>query len=370
MRAYDRQFTKRAVNVDTTRDLVETQDLWRPVEGPQGVPPFWSAFSEAYEEAAAASARGGQLQSLLRLTRCPGLGVVRSYRCGREATQIQAWCDAPYCPACGHERAASAARSLRETWTDARLLVVNIPMGVTGRLSLPQATSVAAVRDAWSRVTARIHSRTGLPRLQPLPRLVVHPGGITQFVQIPGAPASDDVATRLLIDEVKVACKRIGLRDVRAEALSTEKAIERFLAVIAMEATCFRAGVAGDLERLDGLDWRTSFPGDATRDAALKACARRWVQLVKDRHRESRRKLCLGASGSLPAPEKPAKGGTAACPTHGNTCQPVSVKVRSWTASSAPLWQGPPDSLSASPTRTQIGAFFDRISRARARKAS
>lgn len=367
MRAYDRASLKRTAENDTIRGMIETQDLRRPVQGPQGLPDSWGEFAQAFEEAAQSMARGGQLKSLLRLGRCPRLGIARSFSCGSERPFLQSWCGSPYCPVCAHERAARTMASLRERWeAESRVILVEVPMGARRRVGLSTSESVAAVRAAWAQVTQRVAVQTGLPRLEPLPRVVVHPDGITQFVRLPSLEGGDEPK---LLEGVRLACRRIGLRDSSARIVSTTEAIQRFATVSVLEAERFAELVSHDLQRLSALGWRSPFQGDATRDAAKSAAARRWVKLAIDRQRQARRQIFLGSGCSLPTPETRLGEAGAACAAHGRSCRPESLRVRDWSRSGAITWEGEIEHLSAKPTRARVAAFFDSIQASADRRA-
>ncbi|RMG13762.1 MAG: hypothetical protein D6731_11560, partial [Planctomycetota bacterium] len=303
MKSYDRTHTKREADLEALRELIETHRVARRPGPAAGVPPWWGQFAIAYEEAVVREAKGAEREALLRLARCGRLGIVRRFVCGAERPAAEAWCGHPFCPACAQADAAHAAQSLRRRWGDSgRVLHVHIPIRSPGGPALPSRSAVAAVRDAWVAISRRVAAASGLPRLEGLPRMVVHPGGVTQIVRLPWRSRGgrlEDVAERSLARAVERTARHVGLRGVAATAVSATEGERRLVAAMTREAELFREAVAADLERLAALP-RSA--GDATHDAALRATARRWVGWVRARKREARRKLILGSKDALPAP--------------------------------------------------------------------
>ena len=323
MRAYDRSTGKRWV-----RREVQAQGAPARPRGGGGPSPGPARFAEVLAAGLAHVTDPGLRARLGRVARCAGLELGRAHACGAERRALGAWCRHPYCPACARERAAAAARAAR-TW-DSRVLVVEVPIGQSDRLELPSAAAVASLRAAWGRVSAQVAERTALPRLQPVPRAVVGPGGLTLLLRLPWGerePGRLPGAEACFAHEVAAACRRAGFRAL-VRATSREEASRSAQAAVTAEADRFGAEVAGDLARLDALAWRARFPGDASAEAALRAVSRRWIAWL-DARGQRRRTLVLGSRGGLALGGAPGPASAnPACPAHGAGCRAVAAVVR------------------------------------------
>jgi hypothetical protein len=363
MKAYARNQLKRLAAQEACSGVVSRSEcLGARASAPEfgGVPAPWARFASAYEDAASSATKGAELAGLLRLSRCPRYAVRRVHRCGAEAPFAEAWCGAAYCPACTRERESRVSRTLITQWGAGRLFSVEIPVGRQGGLVLPRPGAVAAVREAWARVTARVASCTTLPRIEAMPRLVLTPDGVTQILRFPwrAKGAASRVAEECLLEAVRLGCRRIGLRGVIVERRSTEQAATLYARAQSLEAQRFLEAVVIDLDRLDALSWREPLAGDASLKAALRASANRWVSRQRARRKASRRRLEFGGRDALPAPHPNLAPGTAVrCPDHGGDCPPEALYVRDLSDRGRLVAEAAPDALGERPRTVAIASL-------------
>jgi hypothetical protein len=367
MKTYDRTSLKRLVHQEAVSGVQRRQNAQPTALQPPEVEPGptlpWRDFAAAYEAAARTTGRRNETDGLLRISRCPRFSVRRVYRCGTERPLSKGWCASPYCPSCAQVRSADAVRSLRKAWGADPLLWVTIPVAPVGdKLDLPARGAVAAVRAAWAKVTARVAQLTGRPRLHAMPRVVVNPDGLSLFLRA-GAPTPD------LLEAVRIECRRIGLRDVEVRAVSSDVAARGFAAALTLEADRFLKAVTADLERLATPDWDKRFPGDASRDVALRACAFRWVEQVRRRRKEARRHLVLGARDALPAPIHSAPTAKGNCPAHGANCAGEAIYLRDLADHGRLVAQAGSDALSDAPRAQEVGKLIEQAATPKRRTA-
>ncbi len=330
MRAYDRRTFKRLAASEAARGVAEPPSVGGPQAAPAVAEPAWGRFLAVLEDAARSLCTPSERRSLERLVACGGKVLARGYACGSEQEAAQAWCGHPLCPACARTEGARAGE-VAGSW-DARVLEVRVPIGRGERSRLPSKACVASLREGWGHASRALEEQTGLPRLEPVPRTVIHPGGLLLFVRLPWAsaevgPGLARAAEQALGAAVEQACRGAGFL-ATAGVVSREAAAAAFTQARREEADRFQAEVARDLERFDALAWRRGFGGDASLEAALRALAKRWIERVRQRAKV-RRQLVLGAKEALAAPGKRRPAFMPeVCPDHGQGCRAVATIVR------------------------------------------
>ncbi|MGE0713394.1 MAG: hypothetical protein AB7N76_36070 [Planctomycetota bacterium] len=315
---------------------VEREPLAPPRPRAEGFPVFWGTFAERLTEAMA-EASPAERRAAESLVACGGREFTRVHRCGVESGALGAWCGHTLCPACAQLRAAEAARFAGERW-DAQLLWVSLRAGPAARegaphAALPDATTVAGLRTAWSRATERAEELTGFPRLEVVPRAVIAPGEVQLFVRLPWEEAPEgrigQVAAQTLETAARRACRELGLAGAQARVLSREAASWQLRAALLEESRRFQDAVGYDLARLAALRWRTPYPGDASVGAQRAAAARRWLETLGAAYAERRRPRLLGGKQALEAPPaSEPRTRPEACPRHGGLCAVDETRVR------------------------------------------
>ncbi|MBL4844393.1 MAG: hypothetical protein JKY65_02600 [Planctomycetes bacterium] len=315
MRAYVR--SRSAIDLEISGTVV--RDL-----NPDPRPAVWGRFSGAIEQACEGAARKIQ-PTIRRIAHCGGLSVGRSFTCGQEDQAIDAWCGHAYCPACAKLESTTAAQSVRDGW-DSRLITIEV--AVDGDLTspaLPNPSEVAVIRATWAEISKTLAERTGLPRLESVPRVLISPQSVTLFVR---HPFDAETARECLVEAVREACHSGGLDRSTVSGLSRERAAGIVRRGLSEQSRRFVAGVERDLGR-GHVAWRGSFPGDASNQAADRTAARGWIAQIEAHHTERRRKRVLGSKGCLPAPaESSAEGKKAVCSRHGSQCHVIVTRVR------------------------------------------
>lgn len=365
MRAYVRTTDKRlvtqlAVSGCAPRQTPRSENARKP-----GTPPFWARFTQILEDAAGA-ATSKQRPALLRLARCARLDLQRVFRCGEEEALVGAWCGHPWCPACAHQSSAQETRFVVDRWPE-RVMTISLPIGLPGGLTLPSSATVAAAREAWGRVSQRVAQATGLARLNPMPRAVISPDGITFFLELPWEAGSSNgelltIAETALTDAVRSTAFGFGLRpEVRVGAREAAALVLR--QARQQEAHRFMSFVGRDLERLDEIAWRREFPSDASLAATLRAMTRRWLQRLERRHQTLRRKLVLGSKRALPTSNRCGPDfAKRRCPSHGAGCPVEATVVRDSSHADQVVHHFDGEALSGAYSRHGIAAFLEQAS--------
>jgi hypothetical protein len=350
MRPYAREEWKRSAETEAVSGLFRREapdETRRPdwAQGPRpGFPGYWARFLDAFE---ASLSETGET-TLRSFADCTRLGVWSEHRCGSEQPQAEAWCGSSYCPACAHQATGAATREAR-TWSQddgERFVVVDIPIGRPGGLELPTHTAVVTVRDAWSRATKFIAERSGLTRLDPMPRSVLTPDGLVAFVK---APAE---AAELFTQDVTAGAQQAGLR-VQAKIVDGSAAAVAFGQAVGLEGQRFAEGVCLDLIRLRVFGWRSP----RVSEDAIQRSSRRWVEQVRARHATRRRQVILGGKSALPFASH-ATAPSAACREHGGLCPVDATVVRDHAASNRALLREPGQRFQRAPRRQEIEAFL------------
>lgn len=305
-------------------------------------PTFDAARFAASFEAALGSGDGG----LTTLSRCASWTVAREFGCGAEREAATGWCGSSICGPCAEARAGEAASAARTRWSDARVIVADIPLGVMGKLRLPSPTAVLAARDGWARATKLA---TDTATIEGLPRAITHPDGLRVFAQPP--VGVEGARLDAIAKALETALRQVGLKDTVVRAVSRDEAARRLRDALTLEARRFQETITADL-RAHG-DFATASIG--------------WVEHARSRQKDARRAIISGGRDALPVAETrgPALQPTA-CPTHGAGCAEAAAIVRD--AAGVVVTRAKP--MGAAPTRQAFAALVTtKKQAARLRKA-
>lgn len=271
--------------------------------------------------------------ALMTLSRCAAWTVAREFGCGAERSAAKGWCGSSICGPCAEARATEAASAARARWSDARVIVADIPLGVTGKLKLPAPAAVLAARDGWARATKQAPETA---KLEGLPRAITHPDGLRVFAQPPVGVEGAKVDA--LAKTLEAAMRQVGLKDTVVRVVSRDQAAKRLADALTLEARRFQETVTADL-RARG---------------RFSSASIGWVEHARSRQKDARRALVSGGRDALPVsePRGPALEPTT-CPTHGAGCAETAAVVRD--AKGVVVSRAKP--LAAKPTRQAFAAL-------------